>query len=1257
MNLKNRIFLTLMFCAVAVGVARAQFAYVDWAANDTVVPTYTRTYELGTDYAAYDYDFKIEYAETAPLTDADRKKYRISDDMLKDDFYVDSYIGVSRKVGQLDVSVYPFAIKDGKAVKLLSFKPVLEKIAKKVNGFAKNLMTAGATASERYAEHSVLASGKWVKIRVPDRGIYQLTKSRLAGLGFSDPSKVKVYGYGGEKLSETNIQNLDDDLKQVATWRKDDGTLLFYAKGTVKWIRSGTRNFIHTQNPYSRYSYYFITDSGDDEPMSVAAETDAQPTSGTVTSAFYDYALYENDGFSWMHSGRTFFEEYDYANGNTRNYSMNLPGIEGSQATVNVSFSANSPTSSGSTTLSVGVDGTNLGTLVIGARGTYDNATVASKTFTWSGDLSDKPTVTLTHNRSYGISGHLDYIRISYPRKLEITDNWLQFRTVYSGNTDFRVSGADASTKLWRIDSKGFITEVPGTLDNGVYRVLTDVSETDEFVAVNTDKTFSSPEIVGEIENQDLHSLSGINYVIIVPESGKLTAQANRIAELHKEKEGMNCLVVSADKIYNEFSSGTPDATAYRRFMKMLYDKASSEADMPRYLLLFGPCVWDNRMITSAMANASQEDYLLAYESDNSVSQTESYILDDYFGFLDDGEGSSLLKDKVDLGIGRITASNSSSAQGVVDKIVDYVGNEQAGAWKNTICILGDDGDNNLHMEDADTIANQTEGLYPDYHLNKIYWDTYSLEVSSSGKSYPDATKDIEQQMRDGALIMNYTGHGAAYSISHEKVLLVSDFKAFRSTRLPFWVTASCDISPFDMNEENIGEAALLNADGAAVGLLTTTRTVFSSYNRKINKWFMRYVLGTDENGKRYSVGDALRLSKCSLVTSTSASMSDATSNKFHFVLLGDPALTLTAPTYKVVVDEFNGAEADAEATTVSAGSIVTVSGHIEDDNGNVVEDFNGTVSPSVFDNIEKITCRNNADSDSPFVFYDRTNSLYSGADSVKNGRFTFSFPVSLDINYSYENGLLSLYAVNNDKTIEAHGHYENFIVGGTSADINTSDENKGPEISLYLNSDNFVSGDKVNETPLLYASLSDSDGINTTGSGVGHDIVAIIDNKESMTYTLNSYYVPEVGDYTKGHVAFSLPELEDGKHTLLFRAWDIMNNSSVKEVEFVVEKGQKPTIFEFQCTSPIKESAKFTIVNNRPQSLLNVAVDVYDTAGRKVWTVSDSGSSDSNEYNFIWNLQSSGSDIQPGIYICRARISTSDGTEATKARKVIVLK
>ena len=1255
MNFKNRIFFTLIFCAFAVGLARAQFAYVDWSANDTVVPAYTHTYELGADYSAYDYEFKIEYAETAPLTESDRKRYRISDDMLKDDFSVDSYIGVSRKKGQLDVSVYPIAVKDGKAVKLLSFKPVLEKKMKTtVSG--RTLMTAGDAVAGRYAEHSVLASGKWVKIRVADKGVYQLTKSRLAGLGFSDPSKVKVYGYGGEKLSETNIQDLTDDLKQVPTWRKDDGSLLFYAKGTVKWTRSGTRNFIHTQNPYSQYSYYFITDSGDDEPLSFVQETDYQ-AEVTITSAFYDYALYEKDGYSWMHSGRTFFEDYDYANGNSRKYQMNLPGITEGTASVTVSFSANAPSSSGGTTLSVSIDDSSLGTMSIGARGTYDNATVASRTFTWSEGLTENPTLTLTHNRSYGISGRLDYIRISYPRKLEITDNWLQFRTVNDGYTDFRISAAGSSTKVWRIPSQGDASEIPGTLEDGVYRVLTDVSLTDEFVAVNTDKTFPSPEIIGEIENQDLHSLSGINYVIIVPESGKLTAQANRLAELHKEKDGLNCLVVSADKIYNEFSSGTPDATAYRRFMKMLYDKASTEADMPRYLLLLGPCVWDNRMITSAMANASQEDYLLAYESDNSVSQTYSYILDDYFGFLDDGEGSSLKRDKLDVGIGRITASNSSSAKDVVDKIEAYISNDEAGAWKNTICILGDDGDDNLHMEDADTIANQTQGLYPDYNIRKIYWDTYSLEVSSSGKSYPDATKDIEQQMRDGALIMNYTGHGAAYSISHEKVLMVPDFKAFRSTRLPLWITASCDISPFDMNEENIGETALLNADGAAIALLTTTRTVFSSYNRKINKWFMRYVLGTDENGKRNSLGDALRLSKCSLVTSKSASMSDVTENKFHFVLLGDPALTLAAPTYKVVVDEFNGAEADGDATTVSAGSIVTVKGHIEDGNGNVVEDFNGTVSPSVFDNLEEITCRNNAGAEEPFVFYDRTNTLYSGADSVKNGRFTFSFPVSLDINYSYENGLLSLYAVNNDKTIEANGHYENFIVGGTSDDISNPDENEGPEIVLYLNSDSFVSGDKVNETPLLYASLSDKNGINTTGSGVGHDIVAIIDNNESMTYTLNSYYVPEVGDYTKGHVSFSIPELEEGKHTLLFRAWDIMNKSSVKEIEFYVEKGQKPTIFDFNCTSPIRESATFTIVNNRPQSLLNVAVDVYDTAGRKVWTVSESGSSDSNEYKFTWNLQSTGCDIQPGIYICRARISRCDGTEATKARKVIVLK
>ena len=614
------------------------------------------------------------------------------------------------------------------------------------------------------------------------------------------------------------------------------------------------------------------------------------------------------------------------------------------------------------------------------------------------------------------------------------------------------------------------------------------------------------------------------------------------------------------------------------------------------------------------------------------------------------------MKEKTDIGVGRIPVTNAADAKVVVDKLIRYINNEEVGAWKNTICVLGDDGDRNQHMNDAEEVLQSTEQLYPNFRYRRIYWDAYTLENTSTGANFPGAYSDINKQMEDGALIMNYTGHGAAYSLSHEKTVRRTDFEKWSSPRLPLWVTAACDISPFDMSEENIGESALLNKKGAAMGLVTTSRTVYSSQNRKINKNFMKHVLGRKANGKRVTIGEALHLAKNDIVSGTVSSRDSI--NKCHFVLLGDPAITLAAPTFTVKVDEFDGGYAISDnSTLVRAGDVVTVKGHVVDEGGNLVSDFDGIVSPIVYDNVEKVICKNGAGEDvnEPMSYYERLKTIYAGSDSVRNGRFEFSFPVPLDINYSDESGLLKLYAVNSDQTIEANGDYEDFCVGGTKASLSTN--LVGPEISLRLNYDSFENGARVNDSPVLVAEIFDADGINTTGSGVGHDIMAIVDNDESMSYSLNNYFVQQPGDYTRGKVVFRMPSLPVGKHTLLLRAWDVMNNPSSQTIEFEVVEGLAPTMFELSCRGPVRSAATFSVLTDRMHSQMDLRLVVYDMAGREVAHLdSQSGDSETNLYTFTWDLTSGGRRIVPGIYICRAIMTDDGGASSSKALKFVVL-
>lgn len=1120
-------------------------------------------------------------------------------------------------------------------------------------------MSAQDSKADRYAEHSLLSNGKWVKIRVSKAGVYEISKSKLSSMGFSNPDKVALYGYNLPILPEAKIEQISDDVTEIPVWRKADGSILFYSCGVIKWQKkSGSNDYTHALNPYSNYVYYFLTEK-DSAPLSIEKK-ESGGNNPIITTSFIEHALEESDGFSFINTGKTFFEAYDYKNGNKKSYHIETPGIEVPETKLTVVFAAG-----GSSSLSVTIDDTTFIPINFRNRVEYEYAVLSNKTYNWKNKkLNPKPTITLTHTRESDVSGHLDYIQICYQRKLDLTGlSQLVFQAPNTMGQTFQISGASENTHLWQVTTPETTCEIASTLSSGTLIAPFNATPIlNNFVAVNVNATFPEPEVIGAIENQDLHAIKDIDYVIIVPANGHLTSQAQRLADAHTAKDSLRCVVVRADQLYNEFSSGTPDITAYRRFLKMLYDKAETVEDRPKNVCLFGDGVWDNRM--NILTKYNPDDYLLCYESIGSLSHTDSYVAEEYITLLADNKGISPLKDMPDCGVGRITVETERQARAVVNKLITYIDNKQTGAWKNTVCVMADDGNNNIHMQDAEEVTAQIENLYPDYKVRKIYWDSYAQEQTGAGMSYTTAYKDINKQVSDGALIMNYTGHGAPYCLSHEQVLKKKDFAEWESPRLPLWIHAACDVSPFDMDEENIGEVALLNDVGGAMGVISTTRTVYSAQNRKLNVALMKNLLAKKANGQRMTIGEALAQAKCDLLSASKTLAKRDSINKCHFVLLGDPAIELALPTYKVVLDEFNGKSVPMEKIdTVGAGAMVTISGHIEDEDGNEIDDFEGTISPTIMDNLELVKCLNNANEDvEPYQFYSRVRTIFTGSDSISNGRFTFTFPVPLDVNYSYKPGLISLYATSSDHLQEANGHFSDFAIGGTSPDL-TQDED-GPDITITINGiqfsnkngDSFETDVVMHETPYFNGYLFDENGINTIGSGIGHDITLMIDNDPALTVNLNEYFQYEIGSWTKGAVSYIIPELSTGNHTLLFRAWDMLNNPSTLEVKFNVLEGLKPNILDMKINTPVRDN-KLTLLieNDRPQSVLHIDVVIYDISGREVWKGGEISASDSGVYNYTCNLNAAGGHLQPGIYVCKASVSTDNGAKAYESKKFLV--
>ena len=1135
---------------------------------DSLLPVFTWQKPLGPRYADSVYTVSIAYPEFINMSEADIRRYQeISGKPLPTLPTVTQHVSVARKEGLLDVSFVPLVYRNGRYQKLVSF--MLDVKAKPVSRAA----TRAEGEPSRYAEHSVLREGTWAKIRVPATGFYQLSNELIRKFGFSDPLKVKIYGYGGALQPECltgDYLRETDDLTEVPTCTIGSQRV-FYAVGPVNWETPEAA--VRIRNPYSDYGYYFLTES-DEEPLTISEEL--------LKAVCYpnpnDYhSLYEVDDYAWYHGGPQLFDKTLFTLGSPQKYELMANGAAGT-LTVALTYDAEFEAA-------IAVNDSVVGTVSKAPR--LDDYTVADEA-TWDFSLpgTQNGTNTITITQTAGEALRLDYLslRLAEPKPLPDLQS----------------------------------AELP------------------------------SPEYVYHITNQDHHADEAVDMVIIIPTYQAQLSQAERIKAYHEQQDGLRVRIVPADELINEFSSGTPDATAYRRYMKMLYDRAETKADMPKYLLLLGDGAWDNRMRCSEWKGYDPDDFLLCYESENSFSHVNCYVSDDFFCLLDDEEqiqeeqnGRNVYLGKPDVAVGRLPARTAEEAQVLTDKLLDYANNTYAGSWQNTICMMGDDGNDNTHMAAADKVANLIETNHPSYLIKKIYWDAYQRVPSSTGYSYPDVTRLIKEQMTAGALMMNYCGHGAPYAFSHELVMQLKDFETSTTDHLPLWVTASCDIMPFDGQEENIGETVMLNPKGGGVAFFGTTRTVYASYNEQMNTTFTGYVL---EPG--YTIGEAVRQAKCDLVEQGR----DTSPNKLQYTLLGDPALKLACPQPDIVIDSINGQSAGS-VTQLSAGSVVKVQGHVASS-----APFDGVVTATVQDAKETIVCRLNDESEAeqPFVYEDRTRMLYQGSNSVRNGRFDFTFAVPKDISYDDGNGLMTLYAISKDTQQRYHGTNDSFTLNGSSA---AQTDSIGPSIFCYLNSKSFTNGGTVNTTPYFCAELYDDSGINASGSSVGHDLELVIDDDPTKTYNLNSYFNYDFGDYRSGTVGFILPELTSGRHKLRFRAWDVLNNSSTSELVFNVDQAGSDGISVICTKNPATTSTSFIINHDRSSNMVDMTLDVFDMSGRQLWKLMKSGIPSDGTFTIDWDLSiDGGSRLMTGVYIYRIQVEGNGGLSATYTNKLIVL-
>lgn len=1149
---------------------------------------------------------------------------------------------VDRGSRLFDVQILPFVFRDGKFFKLISFDLSISETA--LPQQEKNAFT------HSFASSSVLAQGKFVKVKLAETGIYKLTYEDLVSMGIN-PANVRVFGYGGGVLDQNFTQIKPDDLPEIPIWMEkgSDGIfnsgdyILFYAQGVVRWSFDKNKSmFVHKNNSYSQYGYYFITsDAG--VGRKIESKNIEVPADATIyqVDEFTDYQLYEKDLQNLTKSGKEFYGE-TFSNTLSYSFTFNFPNVIKSN-TLKLSIDV-ATSSMENSSFSLNLNGSQNKTLSVikNSGDNYEMAKSASAIYTLTPD-NDILTFNITYNKSTSTStGYLNYIEINARRKLIMQGVAMRFQNVdflgKSAYNAYTLSNANSNVQIWDITDPQNIYRVATTsLPDNKLSFVASGNEFHQYVAIDptSGTSFAKPEIVGVVPNQNLHALQPSDLVIITHPD--FLSQAESLAQTHRDKDGLSVNVATTEQVYNEFSSGTPDATSYRWFVKMLYDRAyetNNTADLPKYLLLFGRGSYDNRGIVPN----SGDNLIQTYQAENSLVLTSSYVTDDYFGLMDDSEGTQVPSDLLDVAVGRFPVTTAQQASDVVNKTINYIENKEKGIWKNQICFLADDGDNALHMRQSDSIAVTVAKNVPAFQINKIYLDAFVQEVNASGQSYPLARSRFHNLLRSGMFLLDYTGHAGYAGWTNENILTTADVKSLSNKNLPVWMAATCDFLQFDVKPVSAGEYVILNSVGGGIGLFSAARPVYASQNFYINKYFVENLF--KKNGDYPRVGDAVRLAKNSIGTEN---------NKLSYIYLGDPAVRLNYPDqYKVITSKINDSEVLGK-DTLKALSTATVSGFIADQNGNKVSDFNGTVEIVVYDKVEKITTLNN-EGDGTLTYYDRSNTLFSGKVKVVNGEFTFTFLLPKDIKYNYGSGRINYYAYDETNNFEAQGYFENFLIGGSST--NLPNDNIGPEIDIYLNSPEFVSGGKVNETPLFVANISDENGINTVGSGIGHDLLLTVDNDPNKTYILNDYYTAAENSYQQGTVSYKLSTLPEGKHTLTFRAFDLLNNSTSDTIEFEVVKGLAPVIFSvYNYPNPVREQTKFVIQHDRPETLLTTTVEIFDLSGRKIWMFSQTSADE-----VTWNLTTSnGEKVQKGIYLYRVSIRTENSSLTSRTNKIIV--
>ncbi|WP_118972963.1 type IX secretion system sortase PorU [Taibaiella koreensis] len=1182
-------------------------------------------------------------------------------------FEPDIFTGKERKRTIAFVQIPVYRIVDGRTERLVSFDLEVTETDDGSNNIAQKPTDV---------PHSVLASGTWYKIAVPARGIYKIDYNFLQSMGINpagiDPANIRVYGNGGTVLPEKVTDDQPDDLIENAVLVQSTGHsfapgdyVLFYANGPTLWSKdSVNRSFDHTSNYYENRSYYFVNfDLGPGKR--IASEAATAPATLNV-SAFDDYYLIDSDSFNLGSIGKMWWGYKMNTIGTTnpaQNLTVNLgPAIGKIRVRSNV---ANINTASGNN-LTMSFNNVAVRTFKLG-KAPDDDILVSSETASDSVNApgSGGPVSLRFQYVPQGTgAAYIDYVRFNYRRQPVFTGPQFAFRSWESAslpageNASYTLQNAPANLKVWDITNPLSPVNLEGSAGSGHYTFSRAGKSLKEFIAYDGSQ-FSTPVAIGNLANQDLHGMGQIDFLIVTP--GEFRPAAEELGGFHRQKDGISVAVVPLDQIYNEFSSGSQDIGGIRNFIRMFYNRAQSDgSDMIRNVLFMGAASYDYKDRLGFNTN-----FVPTYETYNSTSGSKAYASDDFFALLDENDDINAdpllfpMLHIVDVGTGRIPAYTVQEARDYVNKVKHYTSPASFGPWRNVVTYIADDHDNNAtenndrmnHLDDCETVNHYFYDSANVYNVYKIYCDALSEVSTPAGPRYPAANQATDAQISVGTLLACYTGHGSPERWAHEAILTSEDYNAWKNKdKLPVMVTATCDFGRFDdPGQRSAGAKLTISAENGAIAMITTTQVVYPGPNKSLNGAYTHAQFSKDAQGKWRNLGEALRKGKATFISDPE--------NNHKYAVLGDPALYIALPVHKVVTEklqaEYDGSAFDTD--TIKALGRYVISGFVKDQNDNVLDNFNGTVYVTIYDKMRKVQTVN-PDPKATSSFPLQTNVIAKIQGTVTSGRFRARFIAPKDINYAYGKGKVSYYA-NSDVT-DAAGIDSGYTVGGYND--KAGEDNDAPIVQPFIDDDKFRNGGVTGPNPTLFVKLYDDNGFNISGSSIGHNMVAILDDDVQNPMPVSAYFGTGSDDYRTGYIRnFPLRNLPDGMHTIRVKAWDVYNNSGEGTVVFEVKNKDKGFISDlYNYPNPMTNITHFVFQHNLENENMDVSLAIYSGSGQLVKVIKQHLTTSGNRTEITWDgLGEGGVPLVKGVYFYRLDAKTARGITAKAYQKLVLLR